>query len=46
MLLAANELGAVVTGHGASAGEELMAQVAENLKHALRTSDEAFRYDS
>ena len=46
MLLAANELGAVVTGHGASAGEELMAQVAEILKHALRTSDEAFRYDT
>ena len=44
MLLAADELGAVVTEHGAAAGEELMAQIAQILKHALRTSDEAFRY--
>jgi diguanylate cyclase (GGDEF)-like protein len=46
MLLGVDELDAVRTEHGAPAGEELMAQVAQILKHALRTSDEAFRYDA
>ncbi|MPZ68833.1 MAG: diguanylate cyclase [Actinobacteria bacterium] len=46
MLVEADELGAVVAEHGAVAGEELMAQIARILRRALRTSDEAFRYDA
>lgn len=45
VLLEADELELVVAEHGSEASEDLMAQLAQVMKHALRASDGAFRYD-